>query len=215
MYKLITTALAVTILSGCGIISTKPITPEKFTELKGKKLAVTTPIESRLSVLTVGGAMVSGLTVFTGSEDDLSKMYGLKDPAIEISKIVELNLIKKSKIKIKQHKSLSELSRDPLEIASQFKGVDYVLDINTVSMMFSYRPFDFGTYKLMYNAKLQLVESKTNSVIAESICSNVTDDEVSISYDEYLEDNAKLLKAEFERATNLCAVEFSKSILRI
>ena len=104
MFKLVSTAVAVALLSGCGMISTKPISPEKFTELKGKNLAVTSPIEMEMKVLTIGGAMIEGLTVFNADRDSLTEHFGLADPSISISKNVEKNLVKKSKIKSTEHK---------------------------------------------------------------------------------------------------------------
>jgi len=214
MFRLITAAISIAILSGCGMISTKPIAPEKFTELKGKKLAVTTPFKAKLNVLTVGGALMAG-TVGFSSEDDISTVYRLQDPAFSISKNVEKKLAQKAKIKVSEHKKLSEPSRDPEEIAPQFPNADYILDINTVNAFFGYKPFDFGSYRLLYNAKLQLVEADTKTIVAESICHTESDEDQSIGYDEFLANNAKLLKAEYARAIQLCTKEFSQSILRI
>jgi hypothetical protein len=215
MLKTIAVSLALIVLSGCGMISTKPITDDKFTELKGKSLAVTKPIGRSTSVLTIGGALVAGLTVFNSSEDDLTTTFKIADPAINISKRVSESLIKKSKIKLNAKKALKEESRDAEEIISQFPKSDYVLDINTVFSMFSYKPFDFGSYKLAYTSKLQLFEASTKMVVAESICAVSSDDEQSISYDDFLDNDAKLLKLEFKRAEKLCTEQFSKEILKV
>lgn len=215
MIRVFSSLLLISLLSGCGIISTKPITPEKFTELKGKKLAVTKPIDKSVAVVTIGGALIEGMTIFNANEDDLKTTFSIQDPAVSISNNVKTKLAKKSKIKIVKEKQLKELSRDAEEVLAQFPEADYVLDINTVSSIFSYRPLEFGVYKLTYNAKLQLFEAKSKTVVAEAICHQVTDDETSFGYDEYLKDNAKLLKGEFNRAAKLCSEEFSKKILTI
>lgn len=215
MIRLISSLLFISLLSGCGFISTKPIAPETFSDLKGKKLAVTKPFDTGVAVVTIGGALVEGMTIFNASEDDLKTTFSIEDPAFSISKTVKNRLTKKSKIKLTKEKQLKERSRDANEILAQFPDADYVLDINTVNTIFSYRPLEFGVYKLTYNAKLQLFEAKTKTVVAEAICHQVTDDEQSFGYDEYLKDNAKLLKGEFARVAKLCSDEFSKKILTI
>jgi len=215
MLKILISVLALSLVSGCGLlVQTKPMDEDKLADLKGKTLAVTKPHKVNMGLFTKSDALL-GIFSTTMSAEEITNRYELPDPAFDISKNVESKLVKNVKMKVTKRQQLKERTGDATEIAGQFDGVDYILDIETINSQMIYKPLAFGEYKLIYRAKLQLVESASKEVVASSVCVVESDENDSHSYDDMVAQNAKLLKKDFNRAANHCTREFTTDILKI
>ena len=74
--------------------------------------------------------------------------------------------------------------------------------------------FDAGAHKLIYQGRLQLIDLRSEQVVAQGLCSYITPEDASKSYDEFIDDDAAILRLEIKAAVKSCAAEFTSNILR-
>ena len=102
------------------------------------------------------------------------------------------------------------------EILAAYPGTDWILDIETIGWSFYYFPTDWDYYRVMYSAKLRLIDTRDKAIIAEGFCARIPEQsDESLSYDELLEKNAEGLKSELRIAAKYCIDEFKKNVLKI
>jgi hypothetical protein len=105
---------------------------------------------------------------------------------------------------------------DVHKLASSYTGADYLLDIKTLGWAYIYYPTNWTHYKVLYNARMRMIDSSTQKIIAEAGCNSTEgDDNNPPSSDELLDSNASLLKAYLAKAASGCANVFAKDILKL
>jgi hypothetical protein len=102
------------------------------------------------------------------------------------------------------------------EVVANNPGGDFVLDVKTLNWMFGYYPADWSHYRVIYGARLRLIDVATKSVVAESSCNSVQgDDEHPPSKDQLLENKAALLKDYLSKAALKCADVLARDVLSL
>lgn len=99
-------------------------------------------------------------------------------------------------------------------LAEQYKGADLLLDVQTTNWQSIYYTSDWNNYRVLYTAKLRLIDTKNQKVLAESSCSKNQDDKKnSPSYDQLIANNAAVLKAALKSHADACISEFKTNAL--
>jgi hypothetical protein len=105
-------------------------------------------------------------------------------------------------------------SAAPAHLVMLHSEFDYLLDVRTHNWSFVYFPTDWDTYRVLYHAKLRLIDVKNNQVVAEAFCSHEPEQsQESLSYDELLNDNARGLTQELHLAAEYCVNDFRAKLL--
>ena len=140
------------------------------------------------------------------------KDYNIEDPAHYIKKNFINTLSTKASFNVELNED-SELSYDYATLINKYSNKDYILDIRTTKWKLTYFKWDWNVYKIIYHAKLRLINTKNGNIIAKRDCSSIPENiKTAPPYSEFLENNAKILKSELQLAANKCLNEFNKSI---
>jgi hypothetical protein len=108
------------------------------------------------------------------------------------------------------------ISDDVKKIAKDSADADLVLDIRTINWSFVYFPASWDTYRVLYNARLRLIDVKNGTVLVEGGCHYIpkkTPD--SPSHAVLLANHAERLKQELHKAADYCIAEFKSKALKI
>ncbi len=212
--------IAAIALFATGCVSTKTVSIDQSASAKftNKKLSITERHTPDFSAFTAGkalfGAIGAAATISAGNS--IVRENNVQDPANYIAATL-LNDLSARYEMIKIENSAKKLASEKhTEILRQHNGSDYVLDVRTINWSFTYFPSDWNNYRVIYSAKLRLLEAASNSVIAEGFCSRVPEkDENAPSKDELLADDAFVLKAELRLGANQCINEFREKVFSL
>lgn len=138
----------------------------------------------------------------------------VEDPADWISKELAAAIEKKEGTKFIGQRRVSDES--PGAIAAACSGADYALDVRTINWSFAYFPVNWGTYRVIYSAKMRLIDCKTGKVIAEGFHARVPEKSPqSPSYDDLVENRAAGLKRELRIGAAEALQHFKTNILKL
>jgi len=196
------------ILTACtGTYSTK-IDTNLAQTLRGKSLIVTS---SKIPMLHVVKSFIfNGDPIDNGNQ--LIKKYNLMNPATMITNKVSNKLSNTFSMRV-QHPVKFE-DYDSIEfLANKYKKNDYVLDIRTSSWGVGFDLQKKGNHRVVYSSTLFLIDTKTEEVVAESLCTINTPQSKTHPYNQYIANNALLLKQEINSITQHCISEFEKQFL--
>ena len=206
------------LLSGCVSTKTVKVNKEELKLLKPSSMALTSREKPDFSALTADKAMFAlvGAVASISAGNKIIFQNNIEDPAnyIQAELAKEISTSYNLKINTEEVKKIdtSKVSK----IAENFPESDLVLDIETTNWSFVYFPTDWDNYRVLYNAKLRLIDTKSSSIIAEGFCSQVPKQtDSSPSYDELLANKAERLKQELKVAANKCISEFKTNVLGI
>lgn len=218
MFKKFVPMIALLVLSGC--VSTKniKITQEQIKQLNPNHVSLTTRNKPDFSAMTAGKAMFAliGAAAMIAAGNEIVQENDIDDPAHYIQKQLAQELKLAYGFNIDQAQPTLVNTTNGKKIASQFPESDLVLDVQTINWSFGYFPTDWDNYRVMYSAKVRLIETKTQNVIAEGFCYRVPEeDETAPSHDELLSNNAARIKQELKIAADQCINEFKSNVLNI
>lgn len=214
--KLIFIALAAISITGCVSVKQISISPTAMKQVKNKEVAVSQRAVPDFAAFTPGKAMFGALggAAMVSAGNKIISTNNVEDPANYIAKQLNYNMAEK--LGTKQKDELVVVSGDDIKKISRDSKSDLVLDVRTINWSFVYFPTSWDTYRVLYNARLRLIDAKNSSVIAESGCSYVpaqTPD--SPSYNALMANNAERLKKELQKAADFCVGEFKSKALKI
>jgi hypothetical protein len=88
--------------------------------------------------------------------------------------------------------------------------------VRTINWMFAYFPTAWTRYRVMYSARLRLIDVKRSQVIAEGSCSRIPEETPNApTFDQLVADKAALLKRELAVAAEHCARVFGTGTLAL
>lgn len=214
MMRVVLTAVLAISLTGCGLLfKTKPLTSDSTETLNNSKVVVTKPFKVGLSSMTLTDVY---LGIFSPDPDgyEIAEKYNIEDPIDEVQKKVLNSWKQDLRLNIVGTKELSGYTVSAEDLVHEVGSADYVLDISTANITFTYQIGSFTDYHVKYSAKIQLVDTETNEVVAQKLCNTTSGEDKSYTYDDYLSNDAKLLKAGIKEAANNCAYELSVNALK-
>ena len=186
--------------------------------MAGKKIELTKYSTPDFAAFTAGKAAfgIIGATVMIAEGNEIVRTNGIQDPALEISQRLEEKLREQRGTIQVPNKNINSPSDDVQKLVLAYPGADYLLDVKTFVWMFNYFPTDWSHYRVTYTARLRLIDSSTQNVIAEAKCNSVRSDEKTPpSKDQLLDNKASLLKTYLEKSTSECVNYFSNDILKL
>jgi len=167
--------MAVVAVSGCSTIKTNELTHMEAQQLNDKSLAYTkynrlqdfpaqTAVTVQFGLLGVSSAISSGNTMMRNNK--------ITDPALDIAQALAKKLSDKHKVKVVQNEQVIPLNSDVKSIVSQYPGSDYILDVKTANWSSIYFPSDWNNYRIIYNGHARLIDTSSQTVIAEVLCTS-------------------------------------------
>lgn len=148
------------------------------------------------------------------SGNSIVEENGVKDPSEYIIASLEKEISEKYDLAELDSRGHMINTRNPSEIASAYPESDLIIDVETTGWGFTHFSTDWNNYRVLYSAKLRLIDTKKETILAEGYCSRVPDkDDSAPSYEDLLADKAARLKSELHEAANYCIEEFRHIVL--
>lgn len=106
--------------------------------------------------------------------------------------------------------SVSTNSSDVATLAKQYGAADLLLDVQTINWGFLYFPSNWRHYKVLYTAKMRLIDTRRGKLLATGVCSRKPESDAAQAptYAELTADHAALLKKELAQAAQTCTDQF-------
>ena len=188
----------------------QPTSPSSLTTTKREKPSFAAMTAGKAMFAAIGAlAMISeGNKIITRNDVDDPADYISGELAKAFSNMLNDMEVKTSELVVSSTKA-SDLSR-------YYSESDYVIDVQTINWSLVYFPTDWDSYKVIYSAKLRVIDTRTRTQVAEGYCSRDPEQDASSpSYDMLLADNAERLKEELMIAANYCIGEFKEKVLKV
>jgi hypothetical protein len=201
--------------AGCVSVQQIPMSASSAEVVQGKEIALSQRARPDFSATTAVKAAFGGLGVgATVSEGNrLVKENGIEDPALYIAQTLAADLQGRYNTRLSP-KGAPIAGDDLAELAKSANGSDLVLDIRTINWSFVYFPTSWAKYRVIYAARLRLVDAKSARVIAEGGCHRVPQQSAqSPTYAELVANSAQRLKQELKTAADFCISEFKAKTL--
>lgn len=101
-------------------------------------------------------------------------------------------------------------------VIDAYSGVGLLLDVQTVNWSFVYFPTKWGKYRVIYSAKLRLMDSDTGKLLAEGFCQRTPEyNENAPTKSELLADKAAKLKEELLLGADSCIEQLKADVLSL
>ena len=226
MYKNVVTFFLMGMLAGCVSTRNIPLTDDVTNNIIGNSVTKVSREKPDFGAMTArkemfgalggvfGGALGGVSTISAGNK--IIKENEVEDPANYISEALIKDLSQKYNLNVIDMDNTIASSKKVSELSKQYGDVDLLIDVRTINWMFSYFPTDWDNYRVSYSAKLRLIDTHNNKVLAEGFCSRVPDKtDSSPTYDELLANKATRLKEELKVAADYCIQEFRSKTLGI
>lgn len=225
MYIQLTTFIfSLVIVSGCVSVQNLPIEAGVASNLAGKQLVVVKRPVPDFGAMTpgrmaagslfgaVGGAVAGASMVSAGNT--LVQENQIPDPSYEIAE--EIGRALEARYGIKYIGIGTSVIKDdnPGSVTAAYTSTPLALDIRTYNWGFAYLPFNWNRYRVLYHARLRLIDTGGDKVIAEGGCSRFSGGiSEPPNYDELVENSAIRLKDELKQAAKFCIQEFGGKYL--
>jgi hypothetical protein len=212
------TFVLVQIAAFAGCASQRPLTAASAAALRGRNVAITIRRASPdFAAQTPGKAMfgILGAMAMISAGNDIIRENRVADPAPYIAQQLSGELARIHGTRATAV-ALPVGDEAPKSIASINPTADLIVDVGTINWSFIYFPLNWSHYRVIYSARLRIIDRKTAAVIAEGTCSRIPDDTPTApSYDELLATGAERLKDELRVAANFCVGELRNKILAV
>lgn len=212
--------IAALALSGCVTVDHKALTKEASAQLQSKKVVATTYAKPDFAAMTPAKAALGlfGAAAMISEGNEVISANEVPDPAVGISDdLLRIAQEKRSIVVVPQPKARAMATSDEVpSLLTAYPGADYILDVKTINWMFSYYPANWTGYRVIYSARIRVIETVTKGVVAETMCQTVQgDDSKPPTYDQLLADKAALLKSLLDKARKQCADLVAKELLQL
>lgn len=211
----LTTALA---LSGCVSIKKQSLSQDARGGLKEQTVAATKRAKPDFAAMTAtkGAFALLGAMAAISDGNSMVAKYNIDDPADAISREL-MGALKETHGMRPAEDAMSISTDDAGQIAAAAQGkAAYVVDVQTINWSFLYYPMSWGRYRVIYTARVRLINAGSKTVVAEGFCKRMPDDEAHApSYDDLVNDNAAGLKKELAIATQECITAMKAEMLAI
>ncbi|AJQ92420.1 hypothetical protein [Gynuella sunshinyii] len=210
--------LLVFLTAGCVSTKNVPIAEANIQKLSGETLVMAKRDLPDFGAMTADKAMfgVIGAATVISAGNEIIKDNEVEDPSIYIAESLAAGLSETYGVKVNVDEDITVSGLSSAKVAQTEFASDYLLDVQTVNWSFTYFPTDWDNYRVIYSAKLRLIDGHSKKLIAEGFCSRVPEkDDSAPSYDELLDNHAARLKYELRLSANYCISEFKSNILKL
>ena len=183
--------------------------------VQGRALALSKRELPDFAAFTVAAPMfglIGGLAAI-GLGNEIVRSNGIEDPADHIAKVLSADLGAKYAVRVSS-KLLPIGTNDVAQLSKGAPDADLLLDVHTFLWAFNYFPTTWNRYRIVYTARLRLIDMKGGRVLAEGKCNRIPEETPAApSYDELLANGAMRLKIELRIAADYCVNEFRPRLL--
>jgi len=162
--------LALGALGGC--VSTKivPVDHQALSGLHGGTVVVSQREKPSFAANTAGKMMFGavGAVAAISSGNDIIRDNEVADPAAYIEQALLKDLVTDNALKgVAIQANTGSGTTDVAQLAKQYAGADLLLDIQTINWSWIYYPTSWSHYKVIYSAKIRLIDTKHSKLIAD------------------------------------------------
>lgn len=203
--------------AGCVSVQQIPMSASSVDAIRGKEVMLAERPRPDFDAMTADKAMFGAIggAAMTSAGNDIVKRNGIQDPALYIGDVLAAELGTRYSIR-RSPKGAPIATDDAADLAKSASGSDLALDVRTINWMFAYFPTSWTRYRVIYNARLRLIDTKSGRVIAEGGCSRIPDQTPAApTYEQLLANNAERLKHELKAAADFCVSEFRTKTLAL
>lgn len=214
------TALLLTALwlSGCTAIKKQTLSQDSHASMKEQSVTATKRAKPDFAAMTAtkGAFALLGAVAAISDGNSMVQRYSIDDPA----DVIALNLmaaLKEAHAMRPADEAMNVSTDDPKQISASAQGkAAYVVDVQTINWSFLYYPLNWARYRVIYTARVRLINTSDQAVVAEGFCKRIPDDEPHApSYDDLINDNAAGLKKELAIAAQECVSAMKTEMLAI
>jgi hypothetical protein len=216
MYLRFAPIALVAILTGC--VSTKivPVDNKQLAALNGGTSAMSQREKPSFAAGTAGKAMFGALggAAMIAAGNEIVRDNQIEDPAGYIANKLLPDFAAANGLKLVSSTSTAS-GTDVAQLAKQYSNVDLLFDVQTINWSFVYFPTNWNHYRVIYSAKLRLIDTKHGKLIADGFCARVPNETPDApTREELLADHAARLKKELATAADYCIGEFRSKVLQ-
>jgi hypothetical protein len=199
------------LLAGCVSVQNIPLTPAGVEALRGREASFAARDKPEFAALTpgkgaVGGLIGGALTIVAGNR--IVEEHKIEDPALSIARAIGAELGQAHQVRWASS-AVRVTSDEVAQLAKDYPAADLVLDVRTINWSFVYFPTNWKRYRVIYSARLRLIDVKQSRVLAEGFCArNPEETPAAPTYDELLRNGAEGLKRELKTAADFCVQHF-------
>lgn len=202
----------------CACVSTKTVAVNQLTlrQLHGGTIVSTVRGKPSFSANTAGKAAFGMIGAFAAisAGNAIIRDDDVADPAVQIAQALQGDLAREYGLN-EVHSTVQAESADPVQLAKEYAGATLVLDVQTINWSFWYFPTDWSRYRVMYSAKLRLIDTRNARLIAEGFCARMPAKTADTPTRPQLLDNrAAGLKQQLASAADYCIRQFREKALR-
>jgi hypothetical protein len=204
-------------LTGCVSVNQAALNTDTSTKLQGRSVAASKYATPDFTAMTAGKAAfaILGAVAMIAEGNGIVRDNAIDDPALTIAAGLQSRLGTAKGMTAVTNTAITSKNDLPSVIASN-PGADYVLDVQTLNWSFLYFPTNWTHYRVMYTARVRLIDAASKTVVAESGCKSVpSDDKNAPTYDELLADKAALLKSHLAKAAAECVDQVARETLKV
>ena len=216
--RIIIAAFLLAFLAGCASVQHKPLSTDAITQLKGRTLSRATYPKADFVAMSPGAAAFGqiGAAVMISEGAKISKESDLQDPPRTISAGLAEKLAAAHGMRMAVVAAAESSSDEVAALAAAHSGAQYVLDVKTFNWTLAYYPTNWAGYRLMYSARMRLIDTASKSVVSETMCQTTQgDDKNPPSKDQLLANQAALLKEYVDKAARGCIDVLSRDVLKL
>ena len=216
MFRFLLVVVAAT-TAGCVSVQQIPMNPSSADTIKDKEIALSQRAKPDFAASTPAKAMFAmiGATAMISEGNELIRKNAIEDPAVYIAHTLADDLHGRYNTRLSP-KGVAVAGDDVADLVKNANGSDLVLDIRTLNWSFVYFPLSLGKYRVIYSARLRLVDAKSGRILAEGGCYRVPEHTAhSPTYDELVANSAARLKQELRTAADFCVSEFKAKTLAL
>lgn len=204
-------------IAGCASINKQPIGVSTVTDLKAKSIAHTKREAPAFTSMTPGTMLVPivGAALMFSEGKSIVDANNLKDPSESIaSELMDAISTAHGAKSSSQPVVVSDDSAAKISAAGK-GATPYIIDVETIAWGIMYFPKEKSRYRVMYSAKARLINTATESIVAEGFCKTIPPEDAANAptYDELLDREAIRLKQELSSAANKCVNSFKREML--
>jgi len=176
-----------------------PLPEATAATLAGKTLAITRRGEKpSFMAMTAGKATFAllGAGAMAVEGNRIVRENGIADPADTVEAVLVPAFVKRFGTRLTPESGHAIAPGNDLkQIIGAAPGADLILDIRSIGWNFAYYPTHWGTYWVGYGVEVQLIDTKSGTVLADSPCgANTQKSAAAPSKDALVGNGAQLLK---------------------
>lgn len=203
------------LLGGCVTVQEIPMDAATAERVQGRALALSKRELPDFAAFTVAAPMfglIGGLAAI-GLGNEIVRSNGIEDPADHIARVLSADLGAKYAVRVSSN-PMPVGTDDVAQLSKGAPDADLLLDVHTFLWAFNYFPTTWNRYRIVYTARLRLIDMKGGRVLAEGKCNRIPEETPAApSYDELLANGAMRLKIELRIAADYCVNEFRPRLL--